>query len=224
MLKVLLFLIFSVNILAYTNISPLNFDERIDGEGGYKEYTLFNSTKNKLTYKIYPEKKQDNFDMSQWVELYPTVVSLKPGESKIIKILITSPSGLPEGEYLTNLCIKEIETPGEQEKNIKLFTNLKIELAGYIGNLKPILEIKKIDKNNNIININLRNKGLIRGKFELYLQEDGKNPKYLTTARIFKNEEKLVKELIPKDINFKNKIKLIVLDVWGNKIIEKNIN
>lgn len=224
MLKVLLFLIFSINILAYTNISPLNFDERIDGEGGYKEYTLFNSTKNKLTYKIYPEKKQDNFDMSQWVELYPTVMSLKPGESKKIKILITSPNGLPKGEYLANLCIKEIETPGQQEKNIKLFTNLKIELAGYIGDLKPILEIKKIDKNDNIININLRNKGLIRGKFELYLQENGKNPKYLTTARIFKNEEKLIKEVVPKDVNFKNKIKLIVLDMRGNEIIEKNIN
>ena len=32
MLKVLLFLVFSINILAYTNISPLNFDERIDGK------------------------------------------------------------------------------------------------------------------------------------------------------------------------------------------------
>ncbi|WP_291945172.1 hypothetical protein, partial [Cetobacterium sp.] len=62
------------------------------------------------------------------------------------------------------------------------------------------------------------------GKFELYLQENGKNPKYLTTARIFKNEEKLIKEVVPKDVNFKNKIKLIVLDMRGNEIIEKNIN
>ena len=224
MLKILLFFIFSINILAYTNISPLNFDKRIDGEGGYKEYTLFNNTKKRLTYKIYVEKKQNNFDMTEWVELYPKVISLRAGESRKIKVLITSPSGLPEGEYLTNLCVKEIETPGEVNKDVKIFTNLKIELAGYIGDLKPILEIKKIDKNNNIININLRNRGLIRSRFELYLQENGKTPKYLTTTRIFKDEEKLIKEAYPKNINFKNKVKLIVLDTEGNKIGEKNID
>lgn len=224
MLKVLLFLIFSMNILAYTNISPLNFDERIDGEGGYKEYTLFNTTKNRLTYKIYPEKIQDTFDMSKWVELYPRVLTLKPGESKKIKVLVVAPDNLSKGEYLTNLCIKEIETPGEQSGDVKIFTNLKIELAGYVGDIKPILEIEKIVKNNNTISINLKNKGLIRGKFELYLQEDKEELKYLTTARIFKGEEKVVKERIPKDITFQKKTKLVVLDIWGNKISEKNIN
>lgn len=45
-------------VLAYTNIAPLYFDEKIDGDGGYKEYILTNNTQRTLKYRIYAEKKR----------------------------------------------------------------------------------------------------------------------------------------------------------------------
>ena len=64
MFRILIFLFLSLKIWAYVNITPLTFDKRIDGEGGYKEYTLSNSSKNITKYRIYIEKNNKEYDMS----------------------------------------------------------------------------------------------------------------------------------------------------------------
>ena len=48
MFRILIFLFLSIKIWAYVNITPLTFDKRIDGEGGYKEYILKKIIKNMI--------------------------------------------------------------------------------------------------------------------------------------------------------------------------------
>lgn len=220
MLKFLLFFIISINIFSYTSVSPLYFDERIDGDGGYKEYTLSNATRKIVGYKIYFEKKSEKNDMSEWVDYYPKKLTLNPGESKKIKVLITSPKGAKSGEYITNFCIKEIETPSKKNGNIELLTNLKIELAGYVGDLSTKLDIKNFKLINGILNLDIINISGKREWIELYLFQ-GKKSKYLESIRLFKNEHKHVEKNIGKYLE-KN-MKLVIKDKKGNIIFERKL-
>lgn len=220
MLKFLLFFIISINIFSYTSVSPLYFDERIDGEGGYKEYTLSNATRKIVGYKIYFEKKSEKNDMSEWVDYYPKKLTLNPGESKKIKVLITSPKRIKKGEYITNFCIKEIETPSKRNKNMELLTNLKIELAGYVGNLSPKLDITNLKLSNSKLSLDIKNIGEKREWLELYINQ-GKKSYYLGAVRLFKNKHKHIEEKIEK--NLKENLKLVIKDRKGNIIFEKKL-
>lgn len=210
------FLLTSIQLFSYTNIYPLTFDERIDGQGGYKEYTLTNVTNKTLRYKIYEEKIQDTFDMSKWVELYPKILTLKPGEKGKLNILVTSPKGTKNGEYLMNLCIKEIGYPSESLKSeIEILTNLKIELAGVVGDLKPRLDLK-INKNK----VFLKNIGDMRYTFELYLQDSKNKKSFIQSVRLFSKEKK---DILLNEKLLKNMKKLIVTDKNGDVLLEKRL-
>ena len=210
------FLLISIQLFSYTNIYPLTFDERIDGQGGYKEYTLTNVTNKTLRYKIYEEKIQDTFDMSKWVELYPKILTLKPGEKGKLNILVTSPKGTKNGEYLMNLCIKEIGYPSESLKSeIEILTNLKIELAGVVGDLKPRLDLK-INKNK----VFLKNIGDMRYTFELYLQDSKDKKSFIQSVRLFSKEKK---DILLNEKLLKNMKKLIVTDKNGDVLLEKRL-
>ena len=50
MFKILVFILLSLKSFSYTNITPLVFDERIDGDGGYKEFILTNVTNSKSAF------------------------------------------------------------------------------------------------------------------------------------------------------------------------------
>ena len=210
------FLLISIQLFSYTNIYPLTFDERIDGQGGYKEYTLTNVTNKTLRYKIYEEKIQDTFDMSKWVERYPKILTLKPGEKGKLNILVTSPKGTKNGEYLMNLCIKEIGYPSESLKSeIEILTNLKIELAGVVGDLKPRLDLK-INKNK----VFLKNIGDMRYTFELYLQDSKDKKSFIQSVRLFSKEKK---DILLNEKLLKNMKKLIVTDKNGDVLLEKRL-
>lgn len=221
MLKFLLFFVISINLFAYTSVSPLYFDERIDGEGGYKEYTLSNATRKIVGYKIYFEKKNEKNDMTKWVDYYPKKLTLNPGESKKVKILITSPKDAKNGEYITNFCIKEIETPSEKGGRINLLTNLKIELAGYVGNIPTKLSIDNLKLVNGRLNLDITNVGRKREWIELYLVK-GKKSFYLESIRLFKSDKKHIEKNIEKNLG--ENLKLIAKDRKGKIIFEKTIN
>lgn len=216
MFKILIFLFLTIEAFAYINITPITFDERIDREGGAKEYILSNSSKKNKRYRIYVESTEEIKDMTDWVEWYPKSVSLKSGESKKIKVLITAPDEAKRGEYTTKLCIKELETPTEKE-NVNILTNLKIELAGYVGDIKPKLtvEIKNKDAQNKEFVI--KNTGEIRRRFEIYTGDNEKDLEYLEQIRLFKGDTKNI--TIPK----KNIKKIIIIKDQTSQIIWKKI-
>lgn len=217
--KILSFLLFLLSFKSYSymNVSPLIFDKRIDNGGEVQEYYVTNALSNKTSYRIYLEKGEN--DMSDWIEYYPRNLNLEAGETGKIKLFIEAPEGTPEGEYTAILGVKEINTPDvEKSGNLAIYTNLKIEIAGFVGDLKPEIEIENIEVENNQISMKIFNKGDIRTKLEVYLKNPKEVEKYLGSVRLLKGAEKMF--LSETSIEIKKGSKLEIRDLNGNLIKE----
>lgn len=214
---IMVFLLSFIKSFAYINIFPTTFDKRIDNEEGVQTFYISNNTKNPLSYRIYLEKSDSKKDMTEWIEIYPKSVKLDIGETKEVKMQILSPKGVEKGEYISNLVIKEIESPESKKKNqntkVRIFTELKIEIAGFVGELSPKFEIK----DNKIINI-----GEIRSKIEVFLSNKKEN-KYVGTLRMLPKDEKSLDDLKITSSDFKNYKYIELKDVDGNTILKTKL-
>lgn len=129
---VFLVILFSKISLGYINIYPTEFDKDITN-GATQIFKLYNRTDEERRYRIYIENVGKN-SMSQWIEIYPQSISLKPLEEDEIRIAITPPSSISKGEYRAKLVIKEVEVPRKKkEKKVKLMTLFKLNMKGYVG-------------------------------------------------------------------------------------------
>lgn len=202
MLKKICILIIMINLrissFAYINIYPLTFNQRIDGMGAVKDYILTNNTTKPLKYQIELEDSKDELDMTQWSEIYPKAVMLKPGEKKEIKMYIRSPKGVQEGEYSTILNIKELEIPSEANKNkkVRVFTNLKVKLYGYVGKLDSSISLESLyifkgeNKKDFKMTGKIKNESLRRIEIEIVLKDKSKKKEYLISEiKLKKGEE-----------------------------------
>ena len=222
--KLLIFLILGLKSFAYMQVAPIIFDKRIDQGGAIQEFYITNPTNQEVGYRIYKEKSDTDLDMTPYMEFYPKTLKLKSGESGKIRVYIEAPKDSTEGEYTTIMGIKEINIPSVKKSgngNVIIYTDLKLELAGYVGNLKPNLEIKDLKLKNNELTFKISNIGEIRTKVEAYLIDDLKEAKYLDTFRLLKNKESNFNQKL-KLKNLKNP-RLVINDMDGNKILEKEI-
>lgn len=180
---------------AYINIYPLAFDQRIDGMGAIRDFTLTNTTKKTVKYIVNIEKGKDN-DMSSWTEVYPKTLTLKPGTKGEIKLYVRSPKNMPLGEYSAVLNVKELEVPTEKKdrKKVNVFTNLKVNIYGYIGKLDSSISLKNIKviqtKNNLKLSGLVKNESLRRVNLEVLLGDSKENKTVLITEfKLRKGEE-----------------------------------
>lgn len=220
-------LLHSITSFSYMNVDPVIFDKRIDNGGSSQEYHITNVTNTPVGYRIYTEKiPETKNDMTSWIEYYPRELKLSPGETGKIKVLIEAPDKTKEGEYISTLGIKEVNIPTSEKKNstVQIYTNLKIEIAGFVGDLKPELELKNLNLDGNNLKLEIKNIGNIRTKVEVYLSDlKGDNKVFIDNARLLQGNSKMItKKLELKDIK-NNKMKVLILDMEGNKILEKNI-
>ncbi|MGL5349687.1 MAG: hypothetical protein ACRDA0_03865 [Cetobacterium sp.] len=230
-MKNIFFLFFAIFNLtfSYVNIHPTFFDKRIDFNGSYQEYTLFNQSSNTVLYRIYvePHSKGSNKDMSDWVNFYPRSLTLKPGESGKIQVDIASKKKLEAGEYSAVLGIRELpiyeKVVSEKGAGLSILTDLKLVLNGYAGDINPNLQFSNlnVDINKNTITLNgsVKNIGKRRGKYELYLDEY-----FLGNLRIHSNEKLDLNALDFKySGEIKNKLKkeLLIIDYIDKKPIGK---
>lgn len=220
-------LLHSITSFSYMNVDPVIFDKRIDNGGSTQEYHITNVTNTPVGYRIYTEKiPETKNDMTSWIEYYPRELKLSPGETGKIKVLIEAPDKTKEGEYISTLGIKEVNIPTSEKKNstVQIYTNLKIEIAGFVGDLKPELELKNLNLDGNNLKLEIKNIGNIRTKVEVYLSDlKGDNKVFIDNARLLQGNSKMItKKLELKDIK-NNKMKVLILDMEGNKILEKNI-
>lgn len=204
------------SVSAYMNIYPVNFDKRIDGIGDTEEYTITNTTNKILKYRIYLEESNEN-DMSKWIQIYPESLILKPGQEKKVKIYVNSPEGIKEGEYSTILGIKEVHIPKitKNEELLDVYTNLKLKIYGYVGELPTKIETKDINikKINKEIKMNGEIKNLSKRRIDIdFIYSDGDNEFIIAEERIRKDEVLYLNqvELFLNNIDIKNgKIKII---------------
>lgn len=195
---VLLFFLLTSFSFAYINIYPLSFDRRIDNMGGIRDFTLTNTTNKIVKYQINILQNNEKQDMSSWTEVYPRILTLKPGAKGEVKMYIRAPKGTPIGEYSTILNIKELEVPKDKKdkKAVNVFTNLKINLYGYVGKLDSSISLKKFKtfkgKNINEIRLNgvLKNESLRRINLEVVLADSNeKNGILICETKLKKGEE-----------------------------------
>ncbi|ERT68267.1 hypothetical protein HMPREF0202_01837 [Cetobacterium somerae ATCC BAA-474] len=152
---------FMANFLFSLQIGPPMYEQRIDGNGGYREFTIKNSGDETLRYKLTILPTLENHkDMSKWTEVSPKILTIKPGKSGKIKIYSNAPKGAEEGEYGFILSVKMIGLPRLPEEthliesSAKINFDVHLELFGYVGNLEPkvkLTNLKTRKKDNQII-------------------------------------------------------------------------
>lgn len=230
---ILLFLMFTTAIFC-VNISPINFEKRIDEKGGFVEYTLPNKGEVTKRFRLTVSPGKARKDMSQWIEIFPKIVTVKPKTVEKVKIFAKAPKGSEEGEYSFYLNIETIDLNEieNREENISAGSGIKVvfatEMIGYVGELNPELKIidhkiysvegqerldvkiknlsekRGVEYGVEVIAINRRSISTFRGRI-------GKGQEETLTLNLEKLEGKKVKEIrLYEDVSFKEltKVKL----------------
>ena len=195
---IILMILFS-KVYSYVNIHPVTFDKNIGGSGEIEEYYLYNGTSSSIRYLFSVEQGKNGRDMSSWIEYYPKTLNLKPGQEGVLKVFIKSPKGTKSGEYTAVLGVKEMPVPNEKDiknKNstLKVLTNLKMEIVGYVGDLKSALNLNnaalKIVEKKLVFSGKVKNTGNRRGTFSFYLSDSkNRNNFFLGDKRVLIDEE-----------------------------------
>lgn len=200
-----LFLAITSLSYSYMNIYPTIFDKDIAGAGEIEEYRLYNGTMEPLKYIFSLEKASEGRDMSRWGEYYPKTLSLKPGQEGTVKVYVKAPKSAEEGEYTAIFGIKELPVPDEEEmkrksSSIRIYTNLKMEIAGFVGKNDLELDSKDIvlEKGEKGIKFSgtVRNTGMRRGTMGFYLSDSKERDMfYLGERRMLAGEILNLQEL-----------------------------
>lgn len=157
----IIMILFSIIFLIDTSygfeFSPIGFDKRIDNGEGYAEFYLDNSTHEMQRYKIKTTCTGRTNDISEYVNIYPTIVSVKPKERGILKVYVEAPNNLKDGVYRFMLSIESIAVPSlkKDKKDINgavsMRVNVNLEMEAYVGEIKDnikVIERKVVKKNN----------------------------------------------------------------------------
>lgn len=197
-MMIIFILIFNFSF-GYVNIYPSFFYTKLEENKGYETLVLTNTREEEIRYRLYLE--EDNLkDVT--VKLYPKSITLKPFESKEVKISIESSSDKAI-KYTKILVIKEIALPGQKKT---VMTMLKLKLSGFSGNYEPNLRLKKI-KNNTL---EIENIGDRVGIYEVYDSQEN----FIDSFIIRENEK--------KELNYENKDNLIFVEKFqGKKFIKR---
>lgn len=222
-----LFTLLANTAFGYINIYPTFFDKRIDNEGSYQEFKLYNQTNDKIMYRIYVEDNPEDKDMSmvRWMNFYPRSMTLEPGEEGMIKLNIASYGDIPEGEYSALLGIRELpvfEKEDAPQQGITVYTDFRLVLMGYAGDIEPKLQykdIKIIDKGEKIVLTGeIKNIGERQGRYKVYSDEY-----FLGNMRVRKDETIKLEEYefsYSKEEKYKAPKKIIIKDYQTEEIVE----
>ena len=142
MKKILILLIIISNItFSYINIYPTKFEKDISN-GAEENFKLYNRSEDTVKYRIYLDDftNKEN-DMSKWIELYPSSISLTPLEEKEIRLVVNKPLGAKPGKYGARLIIKEVRVASKKKQDkVQFMTILKFNM---IGEIKEVKDEKK---------------------------------------------------------------------------------
>lgn len=175
----ILFLLISEFCFSYINIYPVKFVERVDMDGVYRNFVLYNKSEEKVRYRFYFEKIDKKMDMSDWCNLSLNSVELEPLEKKEIKVFCKAPENSLKGRYVSKLVIKEVEAVSKNGKlqNKRYLTKLIINMVGYVGD-KGVTILKNEEANfENIEFIDINDNNLLfvnQGRTSIYNLEQKK--------------------------------------------------
>ena len=212
---------------------PSGFDKRIDNGSGYMEYYFPNAGNKTIRYKFSSlPGSEHRGDMSEWVELYPKILTIRPEETGVLKVFIEPPKGIADGEYgffLDAMPIEVIERGKAEEGKIGASPSVKIrasiELVGYVGDLKGDLDLvsKKLYTKNgkNYLEVKVKNKTLKRG-LTLEAKVKGSNDRVKTQlmGRLVENGQ-LISTIELDTLEGKRPVEIEFLEEIDKNLIKK---
>lgn len=240
MKKIYMHFIFFILIFSTTfsfHIAPTFFEKRIDGPGGYQEFTLYNNTTHTQRFKVEFYESSGNFKGSShtWTEYSPKIVTIKPKSQSVVKVFMKAPKETPEGEYSTYINFKTIPVPElkDEKENViqaanRLMLNVSLEIVGYVGDLKPNLEVKDLkvkneEKAGDQISFKLLNKTLKRGIYvTVRVIEDNENFESYEIGRVGANSERDI-NITLKNIKKSNLKGIQIIETTSGEEILKKI-
>lgn len=138
-IKIILMLVLTTLSFSF-DISRTDFDRRMDNGGGYREIEFTNHSEKPVRYKFSAITSDKEKDMSNWVELYPKVMTIPPLEKRTLKIYAKSPKNQPRGEYSFYLNIDTLVVPtikvakeGKIVGTASVVMVPRLNMYGYIG-------------------------------------------------------------------------------------------
>lgn len=144
--------IFIVNVIPSYALKfyPLNYDKRIDKGDGYGEFTIVNTSKEPMRWKIGVTNTDKSNDISRLVTIYPKILTIEPLEEKSFKVYVKEDSKLKNGEYSFNLNINPLKSPniqklklGKTNQTFEIKQALELEMFAYVGDLNKSFELSK---------------------------------------------------------------------------------
>lgn len=233
-LTIMIFILWSIFSFSYINISPTTLNKNI-GTGDYEEFTFTNNTTIPMRYRITPMAMENPNvkDMSEWIEVYPKVVTVYPDDSQTFKLYVQAPKGSEIGDYGAFLNIKQVSAPkleGEvKDHNIAagmmVMVNVNMGIYGYIGDKNPELETTEPkvikDKKEQKLQLEVKNKTNRLVKMKVEVKTDKNYFYQVGNTRVFKGQI-LVFDHPIKDMKLnENPKEVLITDVETKKIIKK---
>lgn len=228
--KILLILsIFIMSLPAYAlKLRPIGFDKSLD-TGGFQEYTLTNTSKEIVRYKIEVKNTGKPTDISNYVTVYPKVLTVEPLTEATFKVYVEETEML-KGEYSFILGVKPIKMPkldetkkGKVDSAISMRTALEVEVFAYAGDMEEKFEVLSSNfykkdgekyfegkiKNNTGRGFELATAFVDRRETILDLEPEG---------RLFDGSSTKIQVKVPKNTKY-----IMFYDYNNNKLLEQKI-
>lgn len=228
--KILLILsIFIISLPSYAlKLRPIGFDKNLD-TGGFEEYTLTNTSKDIVRYKIEIKDTGKPTDISKYVTVYPKVLTVEPLTEGKFKVYVEEVE-MPKGEYSFLLGIKPIKMPeleetkkGKTDSAVSMRTALEIEVFAHAGEIEEKFEVLSSNfyKENGDKYFEGRIKNNTGRGFELataFVDRRGTILNLEPEGRLFNENTTKIKVKVPKNTRY-----IMFYDYNNNKLLEQKI-
>lgn len=202
-------IVFFENSYSYINVYPYRVYLDVQKNKKDEEIILYNKTTVSLRYKLSLKDKK----IQSIISFYPTVLTLKPGEEKVVKLKLENNwKEYEKKEHISEILIEQLKVPVKNSKGefikssgVEVYPKVKIPLKVYLGNKE--IALKKISKTS------LRNIGEREVKFEIFYKRNKKDKNtlldFVKSVRLKSMEEIELK----KDLE-KRGLKIEDLDIY----------
>lgn len=228
--KILLILsIFIISLPTYAlKLRPIGFDKSMD-TGGFQEYTLTNTSKDMVRYKIEIKDSRKPTDISKYVTVYPKVLTVEPLTEATFKVYVEEME-MPKGEYSFILGVKPIKMPkledtkqGKVDSTISMRTALEVEVFAHAGEIEDKFEVLSSNfyKKDGERHFEGRIKNNTGRGYELataFVDSRGSILDLEPEGRLFNGSTAKVQVKVPKNTKY-----IMFYDYNNNKLLEQKI-
>ncbi len=104
--------------------------------------TVKNQAAERTTYRlkmVAPLDSDPGGDASAWVRFSPRRITLEPGESQVVRVLVRKPAELETGDYTARLLVQAIPEAAPKREKVKPGQGVGVQLTIVYGVTIPIL-------------------------------------------------------------------------------------